>query len=91
MDAAHQVDAIYLDLKAAFDRVDHLILLEQLEKIGVTRSCVECPVYLKAVIPALCCFLRFINGVTLILPPGVRFYADDAKLYIVVTTAFSSK
>lgn len=36
-------------------------------------------------------FLRFINGVTLILPPGVRFYADDAKLYIVVTTAFSSK
>lgn len=36
MDAGMQVDAVYTDFKAAFDRVNHAILLRKLEKLGVS-------------------------------------------------------
>lgn len=38
MDSGAQVDAVYTDLKAAFDRVDHGILVARLEKIGVSPA-----------------------------------------------------
>lgn len=38
MDSGAQVDAVYTDLKAAFDRVDHGILLARLEKIGMSSA-----------------------------------------------------
>lgn len=36
MDSGNQIDAVYTDLKAAFDRVDLAILLGRLEKIGMS-------------------------------------------------------
>ncbi|XP_055529057.1 uncharacterized protein LOC129721036 [Wyeomyia smithii] len=36
-----QIDAIYTDLKAAFDRVDHRLLLAKLEKLGVSSALVQ--------------------------------------------------
>lgn len=41
IDAGKQVDAVYLDLKAAFDRVDHGILLQKLRKCGVSDSFID--------------------------------------------------
>lgn len=41
MDSGFQVDTVYTDLKAAFDRVDHGILLGRLEKIGMSSSFVR--------------------------------------------------
>lgn len=41
MDSGGQVDAVYTDLKAAFDRVDHCILLGKLEKLGVSDSMIS--------------------------------------------------
>lgn len=38
MEAGAQVDVVYTDLKAAFDRVDHSILLAKLEKLGVSSG-----------------------------------------------------
>lgn len=40
MDAGAQVDTVYTDLKSAFDRVDHGILLERLKIIGVSADLV---------------------------------------------------
>lgn len=37
IERGHQVDAIYTDLKAAFDRVNHRILLAKLIKLGATN------------------------------------------------------
>lgn len=36
MDDGSQIDAVYTDLKAAFDRVDHNILLTRLSKLGIS-------------------------------------------------------
>ncbi|XP_055623637.1 uncharacterized protein LOC129767048 [Toxorhynchites rutilus septentrionalis] len=36
MEAGVQVDVVYTDLKAAFDRIDYTILLAKLEKLGVS-------------------------------------------------------
>ena len=41
MSSGDQVDAIYTDMKAAFDRVDHGILLAKLEKLGVSSVLVR--------------------------------------------------
>lgn len=41
MEAGVQVDVIYTDLKAAFDRVDHSILLAKLGKLGVSSDLVH--------------------------------------------------
>lgn len=41
LDSGSQVDAIYTDLKAAFDRVDHGILLRRLEILGVSPALVS--------------------------------------------------
>lgn len=41
MEAGAQVDAVYTDLKAAFDRVDHAILLAKLNKLGVSNGFVR--------------------------------------------------
>ena len=38
MDRGAQMDVVYTDLKAAFDRVDHNILLSRLEKLGVSSA-----------------------------------------------------
>ena len=38
IDSGAQIDAVYTDLKAAFDRVDHRILLRKLEVLGVSNS-----------------------------------------------------
>ncbi|XP_053691953.1 uncharacterized protein LOC128740439 [Sabethes cyaneus] len=38
MSVGAQIDAVYTDLKAAFDRVDHSILLAKLDKLGVGSS-----------------------------------------------------
>ena len=38
MDRNFQVDAVYTDLKAAFDRVDHGIILAKLEKLGASSG-----------------------------------------------------
>ena len=40
MDSGAQIDAIYLDLKAAFDRVDHGILLGKMERLGVSSDAI---------------------------------------------------
>ncbi|KXJ69748.1 hypothetical protein RP20_CCG025952 [Aedes albopictus] len=41
MDDGKQVDAVYIDLKAAFDKVDHRILLQKLLKLGVSSNLVD--------------------------------------------------
>ena len=41
MSTGAQIDAIYTDLKAAFDRVDHGILLAKLSKLGVSSALVQ--------------------------------------------------
>ena len=40
MDSSYQTDAIYLDLKAAFDRVDHEILFSKMKRLGVSSEAV---------------------------------------------------
>lgn len=40
MDSGWQVDALYMDLMAAFDTVDHKILLAKLMKLGVSTTSV---------------------------------------------------
>lgn len=41
LDTGKQVDAVYLDLKAAFDKVDHQVLLAKLLKLGVSSNLVD--------------------------------------------------
>ncbi|XP_062715813.1 uncharacterized protein LOC134291708 [Aedes albopictus] len=41
IDQGRQIDAVYTDLKAAFDKVDHDILLKKLGKLGFSSNLVE--------------------------------------------------
>lgn len=41
MEGGGQVDAVYTDLKAAFDRIDHRILLAKLDKLGISSNFVR--------------------------------------------------
>ena len=41
MEQKKQVDVIYTDLKAAFDRIDHVILLRKLSRLGVSDQLVN--------------------------------------------------
>lgn len=41
IDAGSQIDAIYTDLKSAFDRVDHKILLAKLNKLGISSNLID--------------------------------------------------
>lgn len=40
MDGGAQIDTVYTDLKAAFDRIDHRILLAKLDRLGVSYDIV---------------------------------------------------
>lgn len=112
MDAGAQIDAVYTDLKAAFDRIDHRILLAKLDRLGVSNEIV---LWLQSYLsnrklsvkigsleshsfsnssgvpqgsnlgPLL--FSVFFNDVCLLLPPGCKLvYADDLKLYLLITS-----
>ena len=41
IDSGSQVDAVYTDLKSAFDRVDHNILLLKLDKLGISNGLIR--------------------------------------------------
>lgn len=41
LEIGKQVDVVYTDLKAAFDRVDHAILLAKLDKLGVSEGMIK--------------------------------------------------
>ncbi|XP_053686335.1 uncharacterized protein LOC128735876 [Sabethes cyaneus] len=41
MEGKKQVDVIYTDLKAAFDRIDHGILLRKLSRLGASQKMIE--------------------------------------------------
>lgn len=41
MEGGGQVDAVYTDLKAAFDSINHQILLAKLERLGVSENIVQ--------------------------------------------------
>ena len=41
MEQKAQVDVIYTDLKAAFDRIDHRILLRKLSRLGVSQQFID--------------------------------------------------
>ncbi|XP_053686304.1 uncharacterized protein LOC128735845 [Sabethes cyaneus] len=42
MEENAQVDVVYTDLKAAFDRVDHAILLNRMEKLEISVAFIRC-------------------------------------------------
>lgn len=107
-----QVDVIYTDLKAAFDKIDHKILLCKLSRLGASStvkawlqsylsdrtlrvqldSCVSEPFSSTSGVPqgsnlGPLLFILFFNDVAALLGARCKLvYADDLKLYIVVST-----
>lgn len=107
-----QVDVIYTDLKAAFDKIDHKILLCKLSRLGASStvkawlqsylsdrtlrvqldSCVSEPFSSSSGVPqgsnlGPLLFILFFNDVAALLGARCKLvYADDLKLYIVVST-----
>ncbi|XP_038117273.1 uncharacterized protein LOC119769332 [Culex quinquefasciatus] len=74
MQQRKQIDAIYTDLSAAFDKLNHRIAVAKLERLGIPQGS-----HLDPLI-----FLLYMNDVHHLLGCHKLSYADDIKLFTVV-------
>ncbi|XP_038117203.1 uncharacterized protein LOC119769299 [Culex quinquefasciatus] len=74
MQQRKQIDAIYTDLSAAFDKLNHRIAVAKLERLGIPQGSHLGPLI----------FLLYMNDVHHLLGCHKLSYADDIKLFTVV-------